>query len=47
MIFLLVSFSSSCPCSAACPLWRLWSALPDHNIDFELVATDLDLERRS
>jgi hypothetical protein len=25
-------------------LRRLWSALPDRNIDFELVADDLDLD---
>ena len=26
---------------------RLWSALPDRNIDFGLVADDFDLEQRS
>jgi hypothetical protein len=28
-------------------LRRLWSALPDRNIDFDLTPADLDLERRS
>ena len=27
-------------------LRRLWSTLPDRNIDFDLSADDMDLERR-
>ena len=47
MIFLLVSFLVLLSLLGGLSLRRLWSELPDRNIDFELLPADLDLERRS
>lgn len=50
MTFLLVSFVSFLALLSllgGLSLRRLWSALPDANLDFALTPADLDLERRS
>jgi hypothetical protein len=47
MIFLLVSFLVLLSLLGGLSLRRLWSELPDRNIDFDLLPADLDLERRS
>ena len=47
MIFLLLSFLVLLTLVGGLSLRRLWSELPDSNIDFELLPADLDLERRS
>ena len=44
MTILLASFIALVSWRAGLALRRLWSALPDRNIDFELVADDLDLD---
>ena len=46
MTILLASFIVLVSCRAGLALRRLWSALPDRNLDFELVPDDLDLDRR-
>ena len=46
MTYLLVLFVASVPWLAARSLTRLWSALPDGNLDIALTPADLDLERR-
>ena len=47
MTFLLVSFLALLSLLGGLSLRRLWSALPDANLDFALTPADLDLERRS
>ena len=47
MTFLLISIVALVSWRAGVSLHRLWSALPDRNIDFDLTAEDLGLERRS
>ena len=47
MTYLLVSLLALAAWRSGVSLRRLWSALPDRNIDFDLTAEDLDLERRS
>ena len=47
MTFLLVSFLALLSVLGAVSLKRLWSALPDSNIDFDLTPADVDLEHRS
>ena len=46
MTYLLVSLAALASWRAGASLRRLWSALPDRNIDFDLTAEDLDLEHR-
>jgi len=46
MTFLLVSLAAFATWRVAVALQRLWSALPDRNIDFDLTPADVDLERR-
>ena len=46
MTFLLVSFLALVSLFGALSLRRLWEALPDGNLDFDLTPADLDLERR-
>ena len=46
MTFLLVSLAAFASWRAGVSLHRLWSALPDRNLDFDLTADDLDLGRR-
>ena len=47
MTLLLVSFIAFVSWRAGRSLLRLWSELPDRNLDFALTAGDLDLEQRS
>jgi hypothetical protein len=47
MTFLLVSFLTVLSGYAALSLRRLWSELPDRNLDFALTPEDLELEPRS
>lgn len=47
MTFLLVSFLVPVSLLGSLSLRRLWSALPDANLDFALTPADLDLEHRS
>ena len=47
MTFLLVSIVALVSWRVGVSLHRLWSALPDRNIDFDLTAEDVALERRS
>ena len=47
MIYLLVSFLSLASVLAGVSLRRLWTSIPDANLDFALTPADLDLERRS
>jgi len=46
MTFLLVSLAAAASWRAGVSLHRLWSALPGRNLDFDLTAEDVDLERR-
>jgi len=46
MTIVLASFIALVSWRAGLALRRLWSALPDRNIDFELVPDDLDRDRR-
>ena len=47
MTYLLVSLAAFASWRAAVSLRRLWSALPDRNLDFDLTSDDVDLERRT
>ena len=47
MTLLLVSSLVFVSGVIALSLRRIWSQLPDRNLDFELAAEDLDLEHRS
>lgn len=47
MTLLIVSSLAAVSGYAALSLRRLWSELPDRNIDFALTSDDLDLEPRS
>ena len=46
MTLLIASFIALVSWRAGLALRRLWSALPDRNVDFELVPDDFDLDRR-
>ena len=46
MTYLLVSLAALASWRVGVSLHRLWSALPDRNIDFDLTAEDLVVERR-
>ena len=46
MTYLLVSIVALVSWRAGVALHRLWSALPDRNIDLDLAAEDLVVERR-
>jgi hypothetical protein len=47
MTLFLVSVGAFVSWRAGVALQRVWSALPDRNLDFDLTAEDVDLERRA
>ena len=46
MTLVLVSLAAFVSWRAAVSLHRLWSSLPDRNLDFGLTPDDVDVERR-
>lgn len=47
MTFLILMPVALLSWRAGLSLWRLWSALPDRNVDLGLTDDDFDLEKRT